>query len=42
MNLGWLPELACLIIGIGAGVILGSWITDEWWKEKLENNESKY
>lgn len=41
MDLGWLPGLTYLIIGIGAGVILGSWITDGWWKEKLENNERK-
>lgn len=42
MDLGWLPELTCLIIGIGIGTVYGSWITDGWWKEKLEDNESKY
>lgn len=42
MDLGWLPQIICLIAGMGIGTIYGSWVNDEWQKEKEDKDERSY
>lgn len=39
MDLGWLPYLVVLTIGIAIGMIYGMYIADEWYAEKMKERE---